>query len=314
MPRGNITVSTISGEAYELTDRNSPDILDPINSVKDHSFLNKVTPQDKGRMAEHWRQYSSGNITPGNDDQAFEQFRDSIHNGDTLVFLQSSELDAAANDSQAGSSSAGTASSSSATSQTPRVTTAGGTLSSNQSQLQPRSAESSPPAPASSQESETFNGNEAVWTVDEQGRPISVEATLKSTHSGKRSRTESKLQGSVGGDDRLEDDDGGHLIGHRFMSDQGIKNLFPQNSNLNRGAYKTMENEWADWTKEGYEVRLKVKLDPKGSSRPENIIASYSIIDPKTGKKIYKRRHNFSNKAGESFDRVKKNDMNNYGA
>ncbi|ROQ28849.1 DNA/RNA non-specific endonuclease [Gallaecimonas pentaromativorans] len=111
-----------------------------------------------------------------------------------------------------------------------------------------------------------------ITKKDEQGRPISVEATLKSTHSGKRSSTESKLQGSVGGDDRLEDDDGGHLIGHRFMSDQGIKNLFPQNSNLNRGVYKTMENEWADWTKEGYEVRLKVKLDPKGSSRPETLL------------------------------------------
>lgn len=123
MPRGNITVSTISGEAYELTDRNSPDILDPINSVKDHSFLNKVTPQDKGRMAEHWRQYGSGNITPGNDDQAFEQFRDSIHNGDTLVFLQSSELDAAAVNSQVGSSETSTNSQMTAGTESPRVQT-----------------------------------------------------------------------------------------------------------------------------------------------------------------------------------------------
>ncbi|MAX86430.1 MAG: hypothetical protein CMI07_06055 [Oceanospirillaceae bacterium] len=37
----------------------------------------------------------------------------------------------------------------------------------------------------------------------------------------------------------MADDDGGHIVGHRFMSDQGEKNLFPQKSNLNRGAYKS---------------------------------------------------------------------------
>ncbi|MBB3059779.1 DNA/RNA non-specific endonuclease [Microbulbifer rhizosphaerae] len=161
---------------------------------------------------------------------------------------------------------------------------------------------------------ETYNGNEAEWTIDEQGRPTSVEATLsKSEKGGVRSSAETKLQQEVGGDTRLDSDEGGHIIGHRFMSDQGEKNLFPQNSNLNRGAYKKMENEWADWTNEGFEVKLKVSLEPPGAERPTNIISEYEVIDPKTGDIVFDRRHNFSNSAGEAFDRIPKADMQFYG-
>jgi hypothetical protein len=67
--------------------------------------------------------------------------------------------------------------------------------------------------------------NEAVWAVDEQGRPILVEAKLDNTYNTSRSTSEKNLQGSVGGDARIADD-GGHLVGHRFMSDQVEKNYF----------------------------------------------------------------------------------------
>ena len=126
---------------------------------------------------------------------------------------------------------------------------------------------------------ETHGTNTATWTVDDNGRPISVEAKLDSTYSGGRSSAEKKAQRTVGGDSRLTDDDGGHMIGHRFMSDQGEKNLFPQSSNINRGAYKSMENEWADWTSEGFEIRLKVELDPPGSDRPDTISADYEVYE-----------------------------------
>lgn len=61
------------------------------------------------------------------------------------------------------------------------------------------------------------------------------------------------------------------------MFDQGKKNLFPQNSNLNRGAYKKIENEWADWSNEGFEVKLEVELHPFGVERPTNIISEYEV-------------------------------------
>ena len=44
------------------------------------------------------------------------------------------------------------------------------------------------------------------------------------------------------------------------MQDQGLQNLFPQNAKLNTEAYKTLENELADWIEAGGEVKLNVKL------------------------------------------------------
>lgn len=73
-----------------------------------------------------------------------------------------------------------------------------------------------------------------------------------------------------------------------------------------------MENEWADWIDEGFEIRLKVELDPPGAARPDNIISSYDVVDPKTGDKVFKRRHEFLNESGETFERINKKDMQGY--
>ena len=159
---------------------------------------------------------------------------------------------------------------------------------------------------------ERFGDNEAVWVIDEQGRPVSDTATLSSSYSEARTSQEKQHQRKVGGDARLDTDDGGHIIGHRFMSDQGLKNLFPQDANLNRGAYKSMENEWEDWTKEGYEVKLTVRLDPTGSDRPDNIIAEYQVFDKTSGDMVFKRDHRFDNQRGEKFVRVKREDMQDF--
>ena len=159
---------------------------------------------------------------------------------------------------------------------------------------------------------EEFEDNKATWKIDSKGRPISVEATLKSTYHGKRSHEEKKAQSEAGGEDRLADDDGGHLVGHRFMSDQGTKNLFPQNSNFNRGSYKSMENEWADWTEAGFEVKLKVLLEPSGAARPTDIISEYEVCDPKSGDVVYEKRHKFNNQSGETFGRVAKKDIEKF--
>lgn len=153
---------------------------------------------------------------------------------------------------------------------------------------------------------EKFADNEAVWTVDEKGRPISVEATLKSVHKIERSKEEVKAQGSVGGASRLEDDEGGHLIGHRFMSDQGLKNLFPQNANLNRSAYKKMENEWAEWIKQGHEIKVKIKLNPPAAERATDISVHYKVIDSNSGQEIYRNSPVFVNDAKQNFVRQNK--------
>ena len=96
------------------------------------------------------------------------------------------------------------------------------------------------------------------------------------------------------------------------MSDQGLKNLFPQDANLNRGAYKSMENEWEDWTKEGYEVKLTVRLDPPGSDRPDNIYAKYRVYDSNNSDMVFEREHEFNNQSGEAFERVSRKDMRSF--
>jgi hypothetical protein len=49
-----------------------------------------------------------------------------------------------------------------------------------------------------------------------------------------------------------------------------------------------MEYEWADWTDEGLEVKLKVELDPTGSNRATDIFSKYEVIDLKTKKRCLK--------------------------
>lgn len=49
-----------------------------------------------------------------------------------------------------------------------------------------------------------------------------------------KGRIEINAQANVGGKDRLQDDDGGHLIGAQFNGSPNIDNLVSQNSQINR--------------------------------------------------------------------------------
>lgn len=61
----------------------------------------------------------------------------------------------------------------------------------------------------------------------------------------------------------------------------------------------------------GFEVKLKILLDPSRVARPD-IMATYDVIDPKMGDVVFYRRHEFSNESGEEFNRINKKDMKNY--
>ncbi|WP_411266736.1 DNA/RNA non-specific endonuclease [Enemella evansiae] len=78
--------------------------------------------------------------------------------------------------------------------------------------------------------------------LDSQGRTIRVEQpNLKLNKTTKRSATNQKRAGVK---DRLPTDEGGHYGGRRFEGPTHEFNHFAQNMNLNRGAYKRLENEW----------------------------------------------------------------------
>ncbi len=154
--------------------------------------------------------------------------------------------------------------------------------------------------------------NAVTWTNDSQGRPIRAEANLSEVFDGiDRSSEETDAQREAA-DRGIEGDQGGHLIGHRFVKDQGLKNLFPQNGNFNVSAYKTLENEWADWIDSGKDVRIVVELTPKGQDRPNRVRVAYEVTDPATGQVVYDQRVTFRNEAGQHYERVPRADMANY--
>ena len=73
-----------------------------------------------------------------------------------------------------------------------------------------------------------------TYTTDSQGRVASCEGSLQ-LGDGKRNNYAQRV---VGGNDRLDDDDGGHLIATIFKGSGNMDNLVPMNSNLNRGEWK----------------------------------------------------------------------------
>lgn len=154
--------------------------------------------------------------------------------------------------------------------------------------------------------------NTVTWTNDSQGRPVRAEADLSEVFEDiDRSSGETDAQREAA-DRGIEGDQGGHLIGHRFVKDQGLKNLFPQNGNFNVSAYKTLENEWADWIDSGKDVHIVVELTPKGQDRPNHVRVAYEVTDPATGKVVYDQRVTFRNEAGQHYERVPRADMADY--
>ncbi|HYR83574.1 MAG TPA: DNA/RNA non-specific endonuclease [Terriglobia bacterium] len=157
----------------------------------------------------------------------------------------------------------------------------------------------------SNQEQRAFGKNTVIWNTDAQGRTTQAEGTLRQTFSKlKRSTAEVAEQKAAAARGR-PGDVGGHIVGHRFVGDQGKINLFPQEMQFNNSAFKTMENEIADAIKSGKEVNFSYELIPPGANRPEIVRVRYRIIDPATGKQVVYRAAKFENQAGQKFSRIK---------
>ena len=152
------------------------------------------------------------------------------------------------------------------------------------------------------QVSSTVGKNHITWTQNAAGDTIGAKATLNEVFSGaKRSASEVKDQATAAARG-VADDAGGHIIGHRFAQNQGIKNMFPQNANFNNGAFKKMENEWADWiTKKGGSVEVDIQL-VGNSTRPDKVKVSYRLMDSdgNVAREVFKE---FNNKTAQTFDR-----------
>ncbi|HEE9032351.1 TPA: DNA/RNA non-specific endonuclease [Bacillus cereus] len=133
-----------------------------------------------------------------------------------------------------------------------------------------------------------------TYTTDSQGRVASCEGSLQ-LGDGKRNNYAQRV---VGGNDRLDDDDGGHLIATIFKGSGNMDNLVPMNSNLNRGEWKKLENEWANALNDGDKVRVKITPNYSGNSkRPDSFVIRYKIGDEDRW-----RLKNFDNVPGGKLD------------
>ena len=131
-------------------------------------------------------------------------------------------------------------------------------------------------------------------------RPVQEEGTILEDFGGSTrgdNATEVGRLGSPG-------DDGGHLGAHRFFGDTPDEGIAPQIANLNRGAWKKMESEWADWVAEGARVDYRIAVDPPGAVRPDNFQVVYVVSDPSTGEVFDVNRESFANVGGQTFDRI----------
>lgn len=152
------------------------------------------------------------------------------------------------------------------------------------------------------QVSSTVGKNHITWTQNAAGDTIGAKATLNEVFSGaKRSASEVKDQATAAARG-VADDAGGHIIGHRFAQSQGIKNMFPQNANFNNGAFKKVENEWADWiNKKGGSVEVDIQL-VGNSAKPDKVKVSYQLKDA-NGHVVREVTEQFKNQSGQTFDR-----------
>ncbi|XUT71133.1 DNA/RNA non-specific endonuclease [Bacillus thuringiensis] len=117
------------------------------------------------------------------------------------------------------------------------------------------------------------------YTTDELGRIVDVEAGELILQKGKRNKG---MQVAAGREDRLPDDDGGHLIGTQFHGSRDIDNLIAQNRQINRSGreWYNMEQEWANALGGKPPKKVTVKIEPvySGQSmRPNSFMVEYQI-------------------------------------
>lgn len=145
--------------------------------------------------------------------------------------------------------------------------------------------------------------NTVTWVVDSNGTTLSASGTLRETFSGaRRSAAEVQAQNNVASSGVLGDQ-GGHTVGHRFVLDQGEINMFPQNSNFNNSAYKTLENDYARYTRQGYQVDFDHAFENFNSAgRPGAMVVQFEVTNS-AGVVVDSWSGRFFNQAGQNYVR-----------
>jgi hypothetical protein len=98
------------------------------------------------------------------------------------------------------------------------------------------------------------------------------------------------------------DDNGGHAIAHRFLKDQGTKNLFPQNGNCNTSAFKKLELDYADALKmPGVEIKFEHSFSDFNGNRTQRVDINTDVYQ--NGKFLNDIQETFTNARRQTYDR-----------
>ncbi|WP_241213407.1 DNA/RNA non-specific endonuclease [Sphingomonas sp. ABOLE] len=126
------------------------------------------------------------------------------------------------------------------------------------------------------------------YEIDERERTRRVSGVLVLAPPQPRSR---RLQRSAGGTDRLPKDDGGHYIAPRFNGPTEAFNHFAQDSNVNRGRYRAIEDEWAREKRAGHWVTVAIVPHFRAlSQRPTTIDVVFYVDGVKRSVKLPNER------------------------
>lgn len=132
-------------------------------------------------------------------------------------------------------------------------------------------------------ENETYEADGYYYQTDEYGRIESCAGNLR-LEKGVRN---TQAQREVGGEDRAEYDDGGHLIATRFGGSGELDNLVPMSQDINRrgGEWYELEDTWANELEKGNEVNVQIYMEYSDdeSKRPEGFDVMYTVTDKESG-------------------------------
>ncbi len=115
-----------------------------------------------------------------------------------------------------------------------------------------------------------------VYKTDKHGRVESVTSTVRDQDLDTSARN--YYQQCKIGKCGIDGDEGGHLIATKLGGPGEAINLVPQNFNLNRGKWRSMEREWGIAASEGKTVDIEIKPVYTGDSkRPDSFIVKTKI-------------------------------------
>ena len=137
----------------------------------------------------------------------------------------------------------------------------------------PTRADPGPAAAAAGLRIEARNGYR--FTIDARGRVVDIEGDVSVNPNQGRNKG---AQLRAGGPDRLSTDDGGHFVGRALNGPLDDFNHFAQDSHINRGAYRTLEDALRRDVEGGAQVRIRIRPTYPGTSlRPNGITVDYWV-------------------------------------